>query len=296
MTLGFTAGLFKLFRRAPVLLDVVDLWPDAISGSGMVSSNVLIKGAEWIAQYAYSVADKITVPTDGFAKRLISAGVLKEKIHVLPHWADRTLFDAASRNLEFGELHQLQGKFCIIHGGNIGPYQDIENILLAAERVRDLESLRIVFVGGGRDLEKMKRLKDEHNLRNVIFTGSYPAEAMPGIFAWADALLVSLRSGPYLDINLPSKLPSYMAAGRPIIASAGGETSRIVKENNLGFICQPGAPDLLAETLRDCLNTSLAQRNSMGFSARRHFEMHFDKEVLISDYANMLEKMAKCDK
>jgi len=293
MTLGLAAWFFKLFHRAPILLDVVDLWPDAIMGSGMVSSEVLVKGAEWLARCAYKLADEITVPTNGFAERLVSAGVLKEKISIIPHWADGVLIDRAVRNQEFGNRHALHGKFCIIHGGNIGPFQDIENVLSAAELVRDIESICIVFVGGGRDLEKMQKIKDDRNLRNVIFAGNYPLEDMGGIFAWGDALLVSLRSGPYLDINLPSKVAAYMAAGRPIIASAGGEAALLVEKNRLGFTCLPGNPALLAETFKVCLESSPAERHEMGVRARQHFDQYFDKVSLINEYITKLEKLAR---
>jgi glycosyltransferase involved in cell wall biosynthesis len=293
MTLGLVAGLFKTFHNAPILLDVVDLWPDAILASGMVSSKLLVKGSGWIAKSAYRLADKITVLTDGYVSRLTSVGIPREKITVMPPWANREHYDKDDRNLEFGKKYGLEGKCCIIHAGNIGPFQDIENILSAAALMRNVDELRIIFVGGGRDLEHMKKQKEVRKLENVIFAGSYPIKDMAGIYSWADALLVSLHSDPYLAINLPSKVPAYMAAGRPIIACAEGETSRLVTDYRLGFSCKPGAPALLADTFMQFLSSSEEERKGMGKRSRELFEQSYDKDILIDKYITMLETMSK---
>lgn len=296
MTLGFTANLFKLMHKAPVLLDVVDLWPEAIAGSGMVSGQLIKKGAEWIARVAYRIADKITVPTKGFYSRLVELSVPETKIAVMPHWADKRFYYEAERDKEFGEKYDLNGKSCIIHTGNIGPFQNIENIITTAELLRDVEQLRIILVGGGRDLEKLKELKELRRLENIVFTGVYPVEKMSGILAWADALLVSLRSDPYLSINLPGKMPGYMAAGRPIIACTEGEVTNVVVENSLGMSCMPDNPYALCNTIREFLNLPLQERLEMGRNCRLLFSQKYDKDVLIGGYIKTLEELNGCRK
>jgi colanic acid biosynthesis glycosyl transferase WcaI len=291
MTLGLTAGLFKWMHHAPVLLDVVDLWPDAVSVSDMVTSDLLITLSEWIARCAYKLADRITLPTDGFASRLESLGVTKEKISVVPNWADGSQYSVCERNHKFGDVYGLKGRFCIIHAGNIGYFQNIENILSAAELVRHIDRIRIIFVGSGRDIEKMKAHKEARKLDNVIFAGTYSPDEMSSILAWGDGLLVSLRAEPYLAINLPSKVPAYMAAGRPIIASAEGETARLVNEYRLGIACKPCDPEALADAFLKFMQLSEEEHLEMGKRSRIVFKQLFDKDMLIGKYVNILEKM-----
>jgi colanic acid biosynthesis glycosyl transferase WcaI len=291
MTLGFPAALFKFLNRAPVVLDVVDLWPEAIDGSGMASSEILIKGSEFVANRAYTIADVITVPTAGFADRLQALGIQGEKIFISPNWADRKLFYTAERNSEFGSAYQLDGKFCIIHAGNVGPFQNIDNILHAADILSDCENLRIIFVGAGRDLQRMKAIARERNLNNVIFTGSYPVETMAGIHAWAEALLVSLRSDPYLAINMPGKVSGYLASGKPIIACAEGETNRLITKYGVGLVCNPGDPNLLADTVRQLMDLPEEERIFMGRRSTEVFNLLFDKDLLIEKSIGILESM-----
>ncbi|MGC2692231.1 MAG: glycosyltransferase family 4 protein [Desulfobaccales bacterium] len=293
MTLGWAAGLFKFLYKSPILLDVVDLWPEAISGSGMVSSSLVIKITEWIALGAYALADRISVLTNGYASRLQSAGVSKLKMLVTPPSADGDLFQVTERNRKFGEIYELEGKFCIIHAGNIGPFQGIHKILAAAEKLRHIDRFRVVFVGGGRDLEAMKKEKEDRHLDNVIFAGSYPVEEMSGILAWGNALLVSLRSDPYMSINFPSKMAAYMAVGRPIIACAEGEASRLVTENRLGFSCRPGDPAALAEAFVRFMDLSEDESRRMGNRSRALFEQSYEKNVLIEKYVALLEEMSR---
>lgn len=292
MTLGLTAALFKFLKRAPILMDVLDLWPEAIVGSGMVSSNIVIEGAGIISKLACRVADKITVPTEGFAERLRYAGVPKDKLTVIPNWADRNVYRSADKNRDFGKRFGLESKFCVIHAGNIGPFQDIGNVLAAAELVRDLDELRIVFVGGGSELDRMKRIKDERKLDNVVFAGSYPTKEMAGIFAWGDALLVSLRADPYLDINLPSKLPTYMASGKPVIACAAGEAAALVADNNLGLCCKPGDSSALATALRRFVSLPQSARDEMGRNSLSLFDKAYDKDKLVCKYVKMLAELS----
>jgi len=288
MTLGLTAGLFKLFHRVPIVLDVVDLWPDAVYGSGM-ASDFIAKISGLIAMIAYRLADKITVLTDGFKSRVASVGVPDGIISVMPPWADNKLYFSTDCNPEFGKKYKLHGKFCIIHAGNIGPFQDIENVLAAAEQLLDVDNLLIVFVGGGQDLEKMKRKAS--GLANIIFAGIYPSEKMAGILAWGNALLVSLRADSYLSINLPSKVPSYLACGKPIIACADGETGQLIENNHVGLSCAPGNPTLLAETIKRFMALPEEERIDMGKRSWQTFEMFYDKDKLIGKYISMLETM-----
>jgi putative colanic acid biosynthesis glycosyltransferase WcaI len=291
MTLGLAAWLYKIIYDAPILLDVVDLWPDAIIESDMLKSEFFLKGAEITARTSYKVADKITALTKGFAARIEKQGISDKKIEVMPPWADGNIYIDTSENMEFRNKHNLKNKICIIHAGNIGPFQDIENVMLAAEKLIGIENLRIIFVGGGRDLENMKKLKRQRGLSNVIFAGSYPAKDMPGIFKVSDAMLVSLRKDPYLAINMPSKLQAYMAAGKPIIACAEGETSILVQNTKLGFSCSPGNPDELANTIMKFTAISEEIRRDMGRRSRQVFEQYYSQNVLIERYITILEAM-----
>lgn len=52
----------------------------------------------------------------------------------------------------------------------------------------------------------------------------------------ADTLLVNLKDDPLFSITIPSKIQTYLAVGRPIIAGVRGNAAELIKESGAGVI------------------------------------------------------------
>lgn len=291
MTLGCAAALFRLFRRSRVLLDVVDLWPEAIAGSGMTSSRWVLKISEHIAKRAYRLADRITVLTEGYRQNLLRRGVPAAKMELIPPFADHHLYSRRERDAEFGRQHALAGKFCVLYAGNVGRFQDMDSVVAAARLLRGMESIRLVLVGDGVELQRLRHQVAAQAIANVIVTGSYPVERIPGILAWGDVLLLPLSRDPYMAINLPSKACGYLAAGRPILVCAEGEVSRILDASEGGLCCEPGNPDALASTIRVLYELPQSDRDAMGLRNRDLYEERYSDKVVVQRYVDAIESM-----
>lgn len=292
MTLGIAARAFKKLRRSKVLLDVVDLWPDAVAGSGMTDSGLVVRVTGWFARQAYRTADAITVLTEGFKGRVANSGAeITAPITVRYPWSARTLPPQRSRSAAFGAEFDLANHFCVVHAGNLGHYQNMNVVLDAAELLLDEPTIRIVLVGGGRDVDSIRDQVRQRELTNVVLTGAYPADAMPGILAWADACLVSLLPDPYLDINLPSKVAAYLSAAKPLVVSATGETADLVASHRVGVTADPTDPVDLAAAIRSLAALDPQEREAMGQRAQDLFDLEFDAEIGIHEYAALLERL-----
>jgi glycosyltransferase involved in cell wall biosynthesis len=219
--------------------------------------------------------------------------VPSEKIRVVPIWGDKAIFYEADRDPEFGRQYGLEGKFCLIYTGNMGPMQDVKNIVRAAALLKERDDIRFVLVGGGQILEKLKVLAAELDLTNVAFTGPLPVKKMSGILAWADGLLVNLMNDPYLLINFPSKITGYMAAGRPVIAAADGEAKRITQKYNIGLTCRPANPEELADTIMKFYRLPVAERAQMGARSKAAFDADYDKDVIVRTYLDQLAGLTR---
>ena len=53
---------------------------------------------------------------------------------------------------------------------------------------------------------------------------------MPRYFAQADLLLATLRREPIFAYTIPSKLQSYFACGRPVVAALEGDERAVLQE------------------------------------------------------------------
>lgn len=292
MTLGIPARLFKVFRGSKVLLDVVDLWPEAVSGSGMTRSRTIEAVTGWFARQAYRTADQITTLTPGFGRNVQAALEPRPaSIEIQPPWSpshDGVLSDSGF----YADLG-IEGKFCVVHTGNLGPFQDLETVIEAARQLQDDDDIRIVLVGGGRDLEGYRDQIAAEKLRNVVVTGMVPSDRIPGILAGADATLVSLQSSPYLDINVPSKVASYLAAGKPIVANASGEVADLVSGHGIGLVGTAGSAKSLAHAIRAARDISAEQSLNISHRARELHGRVFDESGGVREYVRRIEKLGR---
>ena len=118
-----------------------------------------------------------------------------------------------------------------------------------------------------------------------------PAVRIPEILSACDAGFISFNNTPLWEKTIPAKLQSYMACGKAIVASASGETKRLIDEAECGICCAIGDAEALAEGIRSLASADL---NTMGKNARKYFEEHFTKVKLMDEmdqHLRMAEKI-----
>jgi putative colanic acid biosynthesis glycosyltransferase WcaI len=75
-------------RRAPLVMNVADLWPESAVQLGLLSNPAAIRGAELLERFAYAGSDAITVPTPGMRDILIESGEPADKVVLLRNAVD----------------------------------------------------------------------------------------------------------------------------------------------------------------------------------------------------------------
>jgi colanic acid biosynthesis glycosyl transferase WcaI len=128
----------------------------------------------------------------------------------------------------------------------------------------------------------------ELGLQNIRFLPFQPRERVPEVQGAANVTLLTMQPG-YSDASVPSKLISYMAAGRAVICAAPAHTAvaEIVSESGAGFVTEPGNPGALAQAI--CyLAEHPAETASMGREARSYFEQHFTLNRAYEQFSKLL--------
>ena len=105
-----------------------------------------------------------------------------------------------------------------------------------------------------------------------------PAERIPELLAACDAAFISFKDEPLFYKTIPAKLQSYMACGMPIIASASGETERIINAADCGICTEIGDVEELSKGIRRMMRKTPTQ---MGENSRKYFWEKFDKRILM---------------
>ena len=174
------------------------------------------------------------------------------------------------------------GVLNITFTGNIGTAQGLE-ILPETAKLLKKQNVKVRFniVGDGRNKENLIRCIKENDVEEYFnMIGWQEAELIPSILSTSDAAFVSFASNPLYYMTIPAKLQSYMACGIPILASACGETKRVIEEARCGYVSRIGDADELARVIIDFSFTSKEQRSMMKQNGVEYCDEHFSKEKL----------------
>jgi glycosyltransferase involved in cell wall biosynthesis len=114
---------------------------------------------------------------------------------------------------------------------------------------------------------------------------------MPRFFALADALLVTLRREPIFSFTIPSKIQSYLACGRPVIAALDGEGARVVEEAGAGYAVPPEDPAALAAAVLRMRALDAAGRAAMGGRGTEYFARCFDRNRLLDQLETLMRQV-----
>ncbi|GAA4891834.1 glycosyltransferase family 4 protein [Streptomyces coeruleoprunus] len=220
-----------------------------ISGGGRVAS--LVAGAE---AGVLRRAALIGVVHESFVDRVAAMGVPEARVRVVPNWT-HVPPPAGDRRAVRARLGWRDDEFVVLHSGNMGFKQGLD-VLVDTARIaaRETPGLRVVLMGDGSRREHVERLAA--GLANVDLLPPAPDTDFPDVLAAADVLAVTQRAS-VLDMSLPSKLTSYFASGRPVVASVApeGGTAQEVLRSGAGVVVRAEDPEALhgalGELLRD---------------------------------------------
>ena len=177
--------------------------------------------------------------------------------------------------------------------GNIGAAQDFATILAAAERLRAQRDIHWTILGDGRMQGWVEAEIARRNLGDTVhLLGRHPVRSMAQFFASADVMLVTLKQDPVFALTIPSKVQSYLACGRPIVAALDGEGARVIEESGAGIAASAGDAGALAEGVLRLYRMPKAEREAMGAQGRRYFEQHFERNLLLARLEQWMSELS----
>lgn len=269
-------------RKIPCYLYVQDLWPENVEIVTGVKNKYVIGSIGKMVDYIYKNCNRIFTTSDSFVEAIVNRGVERAKVEYWPQYAES--FYRPVEGLDCSEIPSDE-QFNIIFTGNIGNAQGLDVLPKVANilKGKGLENqVRFNIVGDGRYKEVLVDNIRKVNLINMFnFIDRQPAERIPILISHSDAAFLSFADNDLFNMTIPAKLQSYLACGKPILASAGGETKKIIDASQSGFCTQTGDEEELAKSIIKLINLKEADRNVMGERARLFYEQNFDKNRLL---------------
>jgi colanic acid biosynthesis glycosyl transferase WcaI len=270
--LAATAILLSRLWSVPYVFDVQDLQPDSASDLDMLPKWA-VKLLYKVENAAYRHARLVTTLTPSMRQKIIAKGFTEDQVELLEPRMDDTLIDLLpEEGSEFRRRYDLQEKFLVTHSGNMGVKQGLDVILDAAALNRADDSMLFLCVGNGSDCDRIKRRAAEMDLGNVRFLPLLDARDFRGLMAASNVCLVTQLQS-VSEVAFPSKIVTYLAAGRPIVASVNPEceVACITRESGAGRVVEAENPLALLDAVRGLRNADLrkAGENARAYACVR---------------------------
>jgi glycosyltransferase involved in cell wall biosynthesis len=282
VTVGLPALVLKWWKRAPILFWVQDLWPETLSATGAVRSRWLLALVDRLVRFIYRHCALVLAQSQAFSPYLQAQGVPANKIRYYPNSAE-TLYQPAAVEDQAPERGLMPEGFRVMFAGNIGVAQDFETIVAAAEKLRGEKSIHWVIIGDGRTLRWVEQEIERRGLSATVhLLGRHPVQSMPRFFALADVMLVTLKEDPVFALTVPSKIQSYFACARPVLAALDGEGARVIQEAGAGIAVKTGDATALADAVLRFCRMPAPEREAMGRRGADYFARNFERSLLIS--------------
>ncbi|HEX6700428.1 MAG TPA: glycosyltransferase family 4 protein [Gaiellaceae bacterium] len=233
-------------------------------------------------------ADRVVAIGETMRERLERKGAPPERLRVIPNWVDSDVLTPQPRDNEWAREHGLDGRFVVMHSGNVGYAQNLDALVRAATFLRDLDRLTIAIVGEGSRRAPLVELAELLETERVYFLPYQPREVLPQSLSSADVHVVGLARG-LSGYVVPSRLYGIMAVGRPVIvaADASSETAQLVERVGCGVVLPPGRPELLAEEIRRA-HDGVHDLDEMGRRGREYVTTEADRRVAVRRYRELL--------
>jgi colanic acid biosynthesis glycosyl transferase WcaI len=270
--LAVSAILLGRLWRVPYVFDVEDLQPDSAADLGMLPS-FAVKSLYALERAAYRNAALVTTLTASMRQRIIDKGISETKVELVEPRMDDSLAELSpDEGTAFRQRYDLDGKFLVTYSGNMGVKQGLGVVLEAAALNRSDDSMLFLLVGNGADCDRLRRRAAELQLANLRFLPLLDEVDFRGLVAASGVCLVTQQK-IVSEVAFPSKIVTYLAAARPIVASVNpeSEVARMTLESGAGKVVRAEDAEALLAAILEMRHNDLRElgRNGREYARRR---------------------------
>ncbi len=271
--IGSVGRLVKKLRGVPMTYWAMDLNPDQLIALGKIKADdrkakflernnrKILDASDLIVALDRFMADRLRPRTSDLDSRLLTIPPWPHESHAEP---------VAHADNPFRDEHGLQGKFVVMYSGNHSPSNPLDTLLEAADRLRDDDRFRFLFVGGGLGKPAVEAFIRDKSLPNTISLPYQPIESLRYSLSAADVHAVTLGDD-MVGIIHPCKVYGSMAVARPIlfVGPRPSHVSDLLDAHDFGRGATHGDVEATVASLRGLADLPQERREAMGATARR---------------------------
>lgn len=287
--LGKTGFLLSRLKRAKLIFNVSDLWPESAEKLGIIKNRFILKVTTLLEEFLYRKSELITGQTQGICTN-IQNRFPKKQVYWLPNGVDIEFYQSGKKyNDKRLELGLQKADFVCMYAGIIGHAQGLETILQAAHQLQEYPKIKFVILGSGPEKEKLLILKESMQLSNVVFHDAVTKDQMPAYVQSSDIAIIPLKKIELFQGAIPSKIFENLAMQKPILLGVEGEAKKLfIDDAAAGMAFEPENATELAQRVLSLFNSpDLIQ--TMGENGKRYVSEKFTRDIIAEKfYAKLL--------
>ncbi|MFC3285511.1 glycosyltransferase family 4 protein [Litchfieldella rifensis] len=293
LTIALPAVFVSRRQRCPMVFEVRDLWPEMPIAVGALRHPILIRMARALERFAYRNAARVVALSPGMRDGVVAAGYEPSRIRVIPNSCDLELFTSDSSATEqFRRIHpELEGGKILLYAGTLGRINGVEYLAHLAAACREVvPSLRIVIIGGGAEVEKVRQLSSKLGVldQNLFMYLQMTKQRIVEAFAAADLAASCFIELPEMEKNSANKFFDALASGTPVAINYGGWQAELIEQSGTGLVLSRD-PLQAALQLREWFADSAGQKHAAA-KALELASTHFSRDRLTDELEALLKE------
>jgi glycosyltransferase involved in cell wall biosynthesis len=231
--------------------------------------------------------------SEDFRPQMHAWKIPDHRLTVIPNWAPLDEMPTRSRDNAFAREFGLVDKICLLYSGTLAMKHNPELLLHLARRFRNRPEIRIVLVSEGRAVEQVAETARTEGLTNLLTIPFQPMNRLSDVLATGDVLLAVLEPDAG-EFSVPSKVLSYLCAGRPLLLSVplNNLAARTTVNASAGFVAAPSDISGFVQRAQELVNDA-ALRQTLGSNARQYAEGNFQIDKITDQFEAVLTRITR---
>lgn len=298
--LPYIAYLGNKFYGAQIVFVLYDIYPEMALLTNSIKNNSLIhKIMNYINEKLYSKLTKLVVLSEDMKDFIASNREIDaKKICVIENWyheidSQRNLF-----NNEIDKFDRLEkdSRFKLVYTGNLGIAQDSDLIIDFIKNNQNSKNISFVIAGHGNKMNELKKIEADLTFNNLYIYDFLHDEEYEKLLLLADAFVLSLKK-ELSGLASPSKLYSYLAAGKPTIAilDSNSHLAQFILSENIGLISDTNNFSELTELVL-VLQSNKKAYMEMCQNTINLFNRCYETDIATNKYVELMGNIKEEDK
>lgn len=290
--LGYSALYLAKKKKAKLIFNVSDLWPESAEKLGVVTNSSMLKMAYNLEEKLYKASVLVSGQTQGICQN-INQRFPQVKTYWLPNGVDMNYYNPQQITAGDFRIKNNIGAndFVFLYAGIIGLAQGLEIILEAAKSVKDKSHLKFVLLGNGPEKPKLIDLQKQYGLSNVIFIDFVPKSQMPQVLKSVNAAIIPLKKLDLFKGAIPSKIFESLAMELPILLGVDGEARELfIDKGNCGIYFEPENVSELVKAILE-ISSDSTKAKQLGTNGRNYVNQNFNRDTIAEKFYNQLVQL-----